>query len=258
MSDTKPDGPKLPTPAAVDAKSPFDPAEEVYKALFGPGSPKSRHFDVERIAYLLAAVSSAQFFLEHFRMAPNLRSTGGLLKHAAKCCSIEGLNLEFGVNSGTTIRILSEAMKVGDQMPPFHGFDSFEGLPEDWTHFQKAGRFGRQGKLPPVPDTVTLHVGWFNEILPGFLQQHAGPARFIHIDSDLYSSAKTVLTLLADRIVPGTVIVFDEYFNYPGWEQHEHKAWTEFVASHGVEFEYVGWASAICSVAVKVTKIWRP
>ena len=47
---------------------------------------------------------------------------------------------------------------------------------------------------------------------------------FLHIDSDLYSSARTVLFLLHEQIVSGTIIEFDEYFNYPNWKQHEYKA----------------------------------
>jgi hypothetical protein len=50
--------------------------------------------------------------------------------------------------------------------------------------------------------------------------------------------------------VPGTVILFDEYFNFPNWEQHEYKAFQEFVASHGVTYTYLGFARQ--QVAVRV------
>ena len=39
-----------------------------------------------------------------------------------------GLNLEFGVFKGVTISAVAKARP--DLI--FHGFDSFEGLPEDW------------------------------------------------------------------------------------------------------------------------------
>jgi hypothetical protein len=54
----------------------------------------------------------------------------------------------------------------------------------------------------------------------------AGPAALLHLDSDIYSAASFVLrTLIADRrIVRGTVIVFDELFNYCGFENHESLA----------------------------------
>ncbi len=62
----------------------------------------------------------------------------------------------------------------------------------------------------------------------------------MHIDCDLYSSTKTVLGLLKDRLRDGAILVFDEYFNYPGWEQHEYKAFLEFIDQSGFKFEYLG------------------
>ena len=99
---------------------------------------------------------------------------------------------------------------------------------------------------------MKLHKGWFQDTLPGFLAQHPEPARFVHIDCDLYSSTNTVLGLLADRIVPGTVIVFDEYLNYPGWQEHERKAFAEFVARTGTKYKYLGFASSEFSVSVQI------
>ena len=60
------------------------------------------------------------------------------------------------------------------------------------------------------------------------LGQHPGPVAFLHLDVDRYSSTRTVLELLGDRIVPGTVIAFDEFFNYPGWREGEYRAFNEF------------------------------
>ena len=72
----------------------------------------------------------------------------------------------------------------------------------------------------------------------------------IHIDCDIYASTRTVLELLAARIVPGTVIVFDEYLNYPSWKEHEFRAFQEFVAAGGRRYDYIGFASSHTSVAV--------
>jgi hypothetical protein len=46
------------------------------------------------------------------------------------------------------------------------------------------------------------------------------------------------LESLRNRIRTGTVIVFDEYFNYPGWKMHEHRAWMEFVEKTGIRFRF--------------------
>ena len=101
-------------------------------------------------------------------------------------------------------------------------------------------------------ENVTLIKGWFDKTLPVFLDMTPGPVGFVHIDCDLYSSTKTVLTLLKDRLRDGAVIVFDEYFNYPGWEQHEYKAFSEFVDQACFKFKYLGSNPKHQQVAVMV------
>ena len=44
---------------------------------------------------------------------------------------------------------------------------------------------------------------------------------------------------MRERLQPGSIIVFDEYFNYANWERHEFKAWQEFVTKYGVNHEYL-------------------
>lgn len=162
---------------------------------------------------------------------------------------ISGLYLEFGVKKGDTIREIT-----GMTPEPVHGFDSFQGLPEDWSGTAlRKGRFNKQGKLPSVPESVILHNGWFEETLPVFKSQYSGPIAYMHIDCDLYSSTKTIFEHLGNRIVPGTVIVFDEYFNYPNWQQHEYRAFQEFVSVNGIRYEYMGFLSHDSCVSVKIT-----
>ncbi len=74
----------------------------------------------------------------------------------------------------------------------------------------------------------------------------------MHVDCDIYSSTKTIFDLLASRIVAGTVIVFDEYFNYPGWRHHEYKAFQEFCATSGHSYRYLGYAGEKGHVAVVI------
>jgi hypothetical protein len=204
--------------------------------------------DVDKMSRLLATASSARYLMEHMRLARNLVHQHELIRHAMDQCEIAGLMLQFGVYYGDTLRV------IADHTPePVYGFDSFEGLPEDWTHVQRKGRFSLQGKLPVFEQrNVQLVKGWFSDTLPGFLAAHPGPVRFAHVDCDLYSSAVTVLAQLKTRLVKGTVIVFDEYFNYPGWEHHEYKAFQEFTDDTGLAYEYLGYASSHQSVAVRI------
>ena len=57
------------------------------------------------------------------------------------------------------------------------------------------------------------------------------------------------------RLRPGSVIVFDEYFNYPGWREHEYRAWQEYVAASGARFEYEAYTSGNEQVVVRITDV---
>ena len=173
-----------------------------------------------------------------------------LIEFALTETKIEGHYLEFGVYTGGTIRFIASRRPKHT----IHGFDSFEGLPEAWGGFNLSrSAFDVRGKLPRVPDNVRLHRGWFEESLPPWLKENSGQAAFLHIDCDLYSSTVTILNLLSDRIVPGTVILFDEYFNFPNWENHEFKAFKEFVAKKAVKYTYLGFARQ--QVALRIDSI---
>jgi len=173
-----------------------------------------------------------------------------LIGYALRTVAIGGHYLEFGVFAGGTIRFI--ARHIGKRI--IHGFDSFEGLPEAWAGFNfDAKAFDVKGRLPRVPNNALLHRGYFDTSLPRWLEQHPGQVAFIHVDCDLYSSTKTVLNLIAPRLVSGTVILFDEYFNYPNWEQHEFKAFQEVVIEHDIKYTYLGFARQ--QVAVRIDSI---
>jgi predicted O-methyltransferase YrrM len=113
--------------------------------------------------------------------------------------------------------------------------------------------FSTGGRLPRVEPNVKLIKGWFDQTLPRFAEQHPGPVAMLHIDCDLYSSTKCVLDILGDRIGPGAVLVFDEFFNYPGWEEHEYRAFTEFVQARRLSHEYLCYNGEHEQVAIRIT-----
>jgi len=151
------------------------------------------------------------------------------LSHAA----LSGLVLEFGVLHGSSINHLA-----GGCGQTVHGFDSFEGLPEDWGP-NKAGAYSTGGRRPEVAANVELHAGWFEDSLPGFVRNHPGAVRFMNVDCDLYSSTQTVFAHLADRIRPGSVIVFDEYLCTARWRADEYRAFQEAVAANAWRYRYL-------------------
>ena len=194
---------------------------------------------------------SANYITPHLKTAMLFADRYALLDYAvklARAATPQGLVCEFGVAGGKTLRHISERWPGA-----VHGFDSFEGLPEDWTGTaEQAGRFNLKGKLPRLPKNGELHVGWFEKSVPKFLAAHAGPAALLHLDADLYSSTRTVLTACRERIAAGTVLVFDEYYNYPNWREHEFKAFQEFVAEEGLDYKYVGFSTLQGQAAVQI------
>ena len=146
----------------------------------------------------------------------------------------KGLWLEFGVCSGRTINLISKCTNN-----KVYGFDSFYGLPEDWGNHQKKGSYSTDGNLPSVRDNVELIVGLFEDTLDEFLEKHKDPVAYLHLDADLYSSTKFVLDKLCDRIVKGTIVSFDEIYNYPEYLEHEIKAWVEFCNENKISFEWI-------------------
>lgn len=160
-----------------------------------------------------------------------------------------GLVMEFGVRFGGSIRQIAALV---DQ--DVHGFDSFEGLPEEW-HSKDKGSYTTQGEIPPVPDNVTLHAGWFEDTLPPFAKEHTQSVRIMNIDCDIYSSTKTILDVFANQIVTGTVIIFDEYIGNRHWREDEYKAFQEAVKTYGWTYEYLGFSFVTKQVVVRITDV---
>ena len=153
--------------------------------------------------------------------------------------------LEFGVYFGASITMIAN---LTDRM--VHGFDTFQGLPEGWDigdtwgqgSIEGKGAYSTSGRMPETPRNVTLHVGTFEETLPVFLETYGDMVAFINIDCDLYNSTKTVFSYLGPRIRAGTVVVFDEYFCFSRWREHEYRAFHEFLAETGFEYEYIAFS----------------
>jgi predicted O-methyltransferase YrrM len=193
----------------------------------------------------VAAEETARYIDENMATVPSYPDRYALFRDSLAAAQTDGLYCEFGVAGGTSINF------IADLLPgkTIHGFDSFEGNPEVWNGVGK-GIFA-QDQLPTVRKNVVLHKGWFDKTVPVFHAEYGQPIAFVHMDADLYSSTATVLEGMADRIVPGTIIQFDEFFNYPGWKKGESKAFSELVEKHGLTFSFIGYSDQ--QVAVKIT-----
>lgn len=205
------------------------------------------HQNIKQYLYQKAGMETAEFVIKNMEKVPAFNVTLDILTYGLKQTKLDGLYLEFGVYSGKTINHIARLRRN----QTIYGFDSFEGLPEDWRSGFEKGTF-KVDNLPEVEQNVQLVKGWYNETLPVFLEEHTEPCAFLHIDCDLYSSTKCIFDYLEDRILPGTIIVFDEYFNYPGWQEGEHKAFMELIEETGLQFEYIGYVEIMEQVAVRI------
>ncbi len=155
--------------------------------------------------------------------------------------------LEFGVCGGHSFFWWIEKNKNSESK--FFGFDTFEGLPEDWGFFKKGDM---NAGLPELNDTrASFHKGLFQDSLIPFLEKYNlnnGRRKVIHMDADLYSSTLYVLTSIARYLKPGDIILFDE-FNVPN---HEFAAFSQFTTAFYVQYELLGAVNNYYQIAIKL------
>lgn len=187
-----------------------------------------------------ASLMSVDMMRKSTPMASELEN----LSWACTCISIPGIIAEFGVYRGKSLKVLAETSGL-----PTFGFDSFVGLPEEWVRSDdstyKAGHFKLSGLPTGMPENVKMIKGFFSETVKLWKSTNSAPLSLIHIDSDLYSSAKEVLVTMNDRIHPGTVVVFDEICDwaesgiYPKWPEGEWKALIEWMTEFKRELRFI-------------------
>lgn len=133
--------------------------------------------------------------------------------------------LEFGVAGGGTLRMMADLVLESGRDVRVVGFDTFDGLPEDWRPGFPRGAFDCGGRAPVgLPTCVDIVAGRFEDTVGPWLASNRRPVALVHIDCDLYSSAACVLRHVVPACGPETVWVFDELWNYPEFEAHEWRA----------------------------------
>lgn len=197
------------------------------------------------VAQMRAIESSVQYAEANMPYALMFKRRVELWDYALSKVSFTGTCAEFGVYRGDSINYFAR------KLPVLYGFDSFEGLKEDWRGYALArGSFDLKGKLPKVRSNVHLIKGWFDATIPPFLAQHPESFAFVHIDCDTFEATEVALGLIGALLVPGTVIVFDEYFGYRGWQLGEFKAWSDFAQRTGTQYKYLAFCTQ--QVAIQV------
>ena len=136
---------------------------------------------------------------------------------------------EFGVWMGDSFKYLVPHFSEG------FGFDTFQGLPEDWGVVPK-GTYSSNGRIPDIQNS-TFVVGEFDQTLPEFFSEKRELGGLINFDADLYSSTYTALANSKRIIDEKTILVFDEFIVNENWEEDEYKAFNQFCDEQGYEVE---------------------
>jgi O-methyltransferase len=184
---------------------------------------------------------------------------------------IKGDYLEFGVYSGNSFTLAHEAIRQAfvDMATPnmwnseqdcvrrqehwdaikFVAFDSFEGLPDiagddAYTGVFTTGglkcsesQFRQNVRRAGLPDSkVVIVPGFFDRTLnqDTIVRCRLDAAAIVHIDCDLYESARLVLDFVTPLLVDGSVLIFDDWFQFrcrP--DMGERRALVEWSRAHG-------------------------
>ena len=161
----------------------------------------------------------------------------------------ENLFLEFGVYKGDSINLFGNFLSQHSR--EIYGFDSFEGLEEEWNmnDYNPIGRFSLNKKNPKVLKNVTLIKGKVQSTLENFLKDKKDKKIiFVHMDMDTYIPTKYALNKIKPFLQKGSVILFDEFYGFPNWQHHEYKAFSEEFKEN--DYKYIAFCES--EVAVEI------
>ncbi|MDR3144137.1 MAG: TylF/MycF family methyltransferase [Puniceicoccales bacterium] len=144
--------------------------------------------------------------------------------------------------------------------------DTFSGLPDVWVRRDKNFPIGTFAPIrhlqnemqPPFPvlDNVVAVKGHFNDTIPQIIPIIEDyPIALVHIDSDTYSGAISGLKPLLPLLRVGTILVFDEFYNYPGYENGEYRAFMELIVGNGFQYTPLAFNAHHQQVAMQITAI---
>jgi hypothetical protein len=220
------------------------------------GSKKELFYGLEKNAM----DRSVEFITENSTAATNYFKDHWKLREDAFAKKPDtGLLLEFGVAKGASANFFSAILQKNEDGRTYWGFDSFEGLSEDWGGTSMAkGAFDRKGNSPELNANVECVIGDILETYAPFLETHTDPIAFMHIDTDTYTPCYHVLSLSAPRFIAGSVVLFDELVGYPNYHSHELKALNEVLPRESYEFLSFGIAHQRANLVKSAIQITNP
>jgi len=183
-------------------------------------------------------------YLKRYKLYENIVAKNNL--------STEAIDyIEFGVSDGSSFKWWVNSNSNPNSK--FYGFDTFEGLPEDWGFTYDKGEMS--APIPKINDLRAEFVkGLFQETVPDFITNHklkSEKKKIIHCDADLFSSTLYALSMISPFIQVGDIILFDE-FNVPN---HEFLAYKIFTRTFYIKTKLIGAVNNYYQVAMVVTEV---
>ena len=114
----------------------------------------------------------------------------------------------------------------------------------------KKGKIEFKKKIPKLNSNVIPISGWVQDTLPKFLDEKKPKINFVHMDIDTYESSKFVLENIKPCLVKGAIILFDELYNFEGWDVGEYKALTEVFDEK--DYSFVSFSTDTAQAAIKI------
>ena len=188
-------------------------------------------------SYLRSPEASC-FVDKNFSYALPVLSDSEVIRIGSDNVSIDGEYLVFGVGSGKAVNFLAAL----NPTLTIYGFDSF-------LH---------KKPVTPFLHNVSIIEGQFKESLPLFFQKTllTKQIAFLYINCHSYRSTRDVFIWLRDHLADRSIIVFDEFYNFPGFENEEYKAFEEFLVENEFDVEYLSYNTENEQVAVRLKKRW--
>jgi hypothetical protein len=197
-----------------------------------------------------AVEDSADFVEANLAEALLFRQKDAIRGYAIRRIPAEGMVLEFGVNEGVGINFFADVLAGRGDRRRLTGFDAFRGLSEDWygKTITAQTAFDRGGRPPKVRASVDLVIGWVDDTVGPFLERNEGPVAFAHLDLDTYTPTRQVLDRIAPRLVPGSILLFDEHHGYPNWRNGEFRALVEALPRERYIYRAFGTQQAVIEI----------
>lgn len=166
--------------------------------------------------------------------APYLARHNYRVQMYEKIKDLKGSIVECGVGRGASLLSWCSLTRFDDIQRDIWAFDSFEGFPEPTEEDRsprnpKAGEWGNTSiefvkaflKESIVDDATINNIKFVKGFFEHTMEEYSGePIALLHLDVDLYQSYMQCLNALYRFVVPGGVVMFDEYVDqktpFPG------------------------------------------